>query len=701
MSEATTISLRQVPILRLLLPFLLGLLLGWWYPGLLVGPATGFGLMITALPLLYFGWGKQSLSQNRYWGLVLYIWLFVFGWWRASEHYQLQRSAHFSHAIVLEEVAYRWSGQIETVRSTENSLRLRVLVQSHQKVAGQKVSQATMGKLLVYLPRDDRSSALVPGQSIQFDGTAERIEPPLNPAAFDFAAWQARQNVFHRIRVGEEEWRLTDETISLRGRAHLFRERLLQIMGRYLPPTSNEYAVGAALILGKKDALGTELRNAYAETGAVHVLAVSGLHLGFIAWGLGLLFGWGPFKRPSWRWIRLVCILSGIWAFALITGLSPSVQRAATMFSAVWIGIVIGRQSSIYNTLAASAFLLLFIDPYLLFDLGFQLSYLAVLGIVFFQPRIYRLFSTPWWILDKAWALISVALAAQLTTFPLSLYYFHQFPVYFLLSGLVVVLAASIILALGIALFLVSWWPFLASVVGRLLAGVLWFNNAFILQLQALPGHLVEGVWIDLWQLVALLVAVLLIGIYVIHRRAQWLMLSLGAMLLVFGVNFWHQAKSRQQKRWIIYHQYRATVVDAINGRHRHTISSLPEGDPDLIWSVEPYREKVGAVKPAQADEHWQAQAPLYRFFEQKLVVIDSDWEAAAPPTEPQPVTIILLKATPRVDLSTLVNYYQAAAWVCDGSNYPQQVERWKVEADTLDIDLHYTAEDGAFILDF
>ncbi len=700
MSQTSTISLRQVPLLRLLLPFLIGLLLGWWKPAVFVGPSAGLALLITAAPLLYFGWGRRSLSQNLYWGLALYLWLLAFGWWRASEHYQLQRSSHFSHARAILGESYSWKGKVETIRATEKSLRLRVSVHTFRD-STLSASHPTMGKLLLYLPKDDRSKTLLPGQQLVFTAEAERITPPLNPAAFDFASWQARQNVFHRARAAAADWELAGEDLSLRGHAYLIREHLLTILGKYLNPESDEYAVGAALILGKKDALSTDLRNAYAETGAVHVLAVSGLHLGFIAWGLGLIFGWGPFKRPSWRWIRLGCILAGIWAFALITGLSPSVQRAATMFSAVWIGVVLGRQSSIYNTLGASAFLLLFIDPYLLFDLGFQLSYLAVLGIVFFQPRIYRLWSTSWWVLDKGWALISVALAAQLTTFPLSLYYFHQFPIYFLLSGLVVVLAASIILGLGVLLFAVSWWPLLASLVGSILGGVLWLNNAFILQLQKLPGHLVEGVWIDGWQLVALLIAVLMIAVYVVQRRASWLIMALAAMLVVFGVNFWHQAKSRQQKRWIIYHQYRATVVDAISGHHRHTISSLDEGDPDLTWSVELYREKVQATRLVSTNGNWQVNPPIYKLYDQALVLIDRNWEAPDVPEQPLAVAIVLLKDAPNVRFSTLQKHFNATAWVCDGSNYPRSVKAWKEEAASLGLKLHVTAEDGAYILDF
>ena len=494
---------------------------------------------------------------------------------------------------------------------------------------------------------------------------------------------------------------LVDETPSLNGRAYLIRERLVGILRKNLPPESNEFAVAAALILGKKDELSTDLRNAYAETGAVHVLAVSGLHLGFIAWGLGLIFGWGPFKRKSWRWIRLACILCGIWLFALITGLPPSVQRAATMFSAVWIGIVLDRKSSIYNTLGASALVLLLINPMLLFDIGFQLSYLALLGIVFFQPRIYGLLKTRSWILDKLWALISVALAAQLTTFPLSLYYFHQFPIYFLLSGVVVVLAASLILGTGILLFVFSWLSPLASFLGKVLFGILWVNNAFIEYLQQLPGHLVDGIWINEWQLTALLLAVFFIAVYSVRPRAKYLMLALAGLILVFGVNFWHQANLRQQKRLIIYHLYKASVLDAISGKYRYTISNLEEGSSDLLWNVQPHREKVGATQIRKDSLYWKEAPPLYHFYEKQIVIIDSNWKPGVKPERPILVDIVLLKNAPQLSLQELSHYFQTDVWVADGTNYPTKLESWQAEAKELGLKFHATKEQGAYILDF
>ncbi|MEO0875933.1 MAG: hypothetical protein AAFY48_15160, partial [Bacteroidota bacterium] len=179
------------------------------------------------------------------------------------------------------------------------------------------------------------------------------------------------------------------------------------------------------------------------------------------------------------------------------------------------------------------------------------------------------------------------------------------------------------------------------------------------------------------------------------------LILSLVSLFLVFGVNFWHQAERRQQKRWIVYHQYRATIIDAIAGSHRYTISTLPEEDIAFRWSIEPYREKVGAVNVGTNVSDWQAAPPLYGFFDQRLVLIDREWEANAIPAAPIEVDILVLKDAPNWGLADLNMHFQPKHWVCDGSNYPKRVKDWQAEAKQLGFKLHVTREDGAFILDF
>jgi len=675
--ENAAFSWRELPLLRLLLFFLTGIFLAWYFPWR-HREVVGLILVATALPGCLGLTRTLSWRLNRWLGSGILVWMLAFGYWRTLDFRQLDQPTHFSRwAGFHTDSTYCWQGYVLDVHPTRERLRLDVRIDA--LAAPGQPALARTGKLLLYLPADSLSSSLLPGQQLQFFAAARHLPRPLNPAGFDFATWQARHNVFHQAFLPATDWQLTNPHLSLRGQAFQWREYLLRILRTYLPEGSNELVVAAALILGKKDELSADLRNAYAETGAVHVLAVSGLHLGFIAAGLSLLFGWGPLKKRTWRWPRLLFILLGIWAFALLTGLSPSVLRAATMFSFLQVGLASGRKSSVYNSLIVSAFLLLLLNPYLLFDIGFELSYLALLGIVFFQPRLYR-----WWYIsnrigDRCWSLATVALAAQLTTFPLGLYYFHQFPLTFLLSGLVVVTAASGILFLGILLFIVSSWTAVATGVAFLLELILGFNNAFIFLLRKLPGGLLEGIWISAGVLALLYLSLLLLSRYLQQKKARLLLGSLGALALALVINLWTQAQHAQQRQWLVYHQYKATVVDALDGRQRFSISSLNEDDPSLGWSVQPYRQKRGVAKSDSmvVPQHWFAAGRVYGFHHQALAVVDETFAPAAIPVAPMPVELVLIRNSPRLSLNELTQYFQAEHWIIDGSNFPSRAKKW------------------------
>lgn len=664
-------------------------------------PDAAWGLWL--LPLLVLMGYRYTRAMppllNTFLGAAVLLWIAAFGVWRVQAHYQIHQPSHFTYQSDYHpDSTLLWLATV--VDRTETVERVRLQVQTHALRGATGGTVPCAGQFLLYIPNDLSVQQLIPGQRMQLAAKVGGLSQPLNPDAFNYSAWQAQRNVFHQARIQQGQWTAVESPFSLRGFAWKSRERLLGILRTYLPVGSNELAVAAALILGKRDELSTDVRNAYSETGAVHVLAVSGLHLGFVAWGLGWLLGFGPFKRRSWRWGKFIVMLLGIWSFALLTGMAPSVLRAATMFSFLLLGQAIGRKAGIYNSLAASAFLLLVIDPFLLFNVGFQLSYLALLGIVFFQPKIYGLVFLPNKALDYVWNLTSVSIAAQLTTFPISVYYFHQFPLYFLLTGMVVVVAASFILGLGILLFFASVWPLLAQVVGYVLNKLLWLNNAFIFQIQQLPGHLVTGIWIDAAMLTLLYVSLLFIAIFTVWQRPRWLLAGLGALACVLMLNVWQQMALKQQRRWIVYHQYKATVIDAMDGTHRYTISTMDEDDPALGWAVSPHRQKRGVQLQMQSG-HWYPTDRVYGFYDHQWAVIDDTFAPSAVPASPLRVDAVVVTNSPRMKLATLCRYFQAERWVFDGSNYPSKVRKWQIEADSLGLTTHWTAEEGAFVQDF
>ena len=260
----------------------------------------------------------------------------------------------------------------------------------------------------------------------------ERVKSPKNPDAFDFKQYLHRQNVHYQLFTTADNISIIAERRGnpIQQLAVDWQKRLLLILKKHLT-TDREFAVGSALLLGYRDAVGEDVKNAYVQTGSMHILAVSGMHILLIFNGLQFIFKKYKSGNRRFRWTKAILSLILIWLFALITGLGASVLRAAVMATFMAIGQSMKRRGNGYNVLAASAFVLLLWNPMLLFDVGFQLSYLCVIGIMYFYPKIQKLVISDYKIVNWTWDALAIGFAAQLVVTPLSLYYFHQFPTYF------------------------------------------------------------------------------------------------------------------------------------------------------------------------------------------------------------------------------------------------------------------------------
>ncbi|MBD0260530.1 MAG: ComEC family competence protein, partial [Cytophagales bacterium] len=379
-------------------------------------------------------------------------------------------------------VAYFTGTVTSEVQERPNRYKAELTVT--QIKVGDKWRPAT-GKVLVYL--DKTSVPLRYGDQLLVRGAPRRVPPPANPGEFDYRAYLAIGQVYHQCFVKAGGYEVLGHgspnpvfAASLRVRAWadgVFRQHV---------PNRQEYAIATGLVLGIRDVLDDELRNAYASAGAMHVLAVSGAHVVIVFWIITLLLG--RLKRVRYGNLLFAAVsLALLWFYAFVTGLSASVLRAVVMFSFVVVADALGREKSTYNLIAASAFFLLGWNPHLLLDVGFQLSYVAILGIVYLQPKLYGRFEFDNYLLDKVWGMTTTCLAAQLAVSPFSLFYFHQFPLYFLLANLVVIPLSSGILYAGLALLAVSPLPYAGPAVGWVLSKTIWLLNQTAFFTHQLP----------------------------------------------------------------------------------------------------------------------------------------------------------------------------------------------------------------------
>ncbi len=449
-----------------------------------------FELSAIVLSVLFLGYLiLLNLAKSRTRLVILssfgYLSIFFLGVFLANQAKMQDSNSNISEsfdAYIGEVQSY----DAEKPNSFENLLKLKAVKR------GQIWEQETATVLIYH----QAIEPLIPGQILLVQKSPDQIAAPKNPAEFDYRNYLARRGIQYRQFIGSDFMlldsfpKLSNDFILIR-----FRNRLVKLIEDKIPDVASQQ-IALAILLGQKQSLDRDLRDGYVQAGVMHILAVSGLHVGIIyALLLGLM---KPLKLPKkWSQRYLILVVLLIWIYALLTGMSPSVVRAATMFSLLSMGQMRDRKPSVFNILAFSAMLMLVVDPNVLYDVGFQLSYLAVAGIVLIQPLILR-----WWlptnqILEYFWQLTAVSLAAQLATFPLSIFYFHLFPTYFLVGNLLIIPLAFLIMQVGVPLLILGWVPLLGDMLGYVLSKLIWIQNQIISWISLLPFGKLDRLTMD------------------------------------------------------------------------------------------------------------------------------------------------------------------------------------------------------------
>ena len=408
------------------------------------------------------------------------------------------------------------------------------------RIIGERKDSCLVNKdfgVIIYFRGQPQPPHLVPGDLLVLKGRLESIEPPKNPGQFDYSSYMSSKGIVGRTfcRSGNLVKAGRSGRLKLRRWSSLLQgklERKIESFGLNI----REASVLKAILIGWRSDLDRDVKGKFASAGAMHILAVSGLHVGILYLLLRLVLQ--PLERiPKGKWLVSFLIVGGIWVYAFVSGLSPSVSRAATMFTFVSIGTLLQRDTNIYNTLIASALFLLIIQPNLLFSLGFQLSYAAVLGIVSLQPVIYGLVNFQnLWILDKLWSLLSVSIAAQVGTLPLTLYYFHQFPVWFLITNTIVIPLTWFIMFYGLLMLILSFFISTPELLLNILKGAVSLLNEAV--------SFIEGWKFSVWKIysfspvsLVLLSFVIFFAILILIKPVKRGFFIFIALLCVFFLN--------------------------------------------------------------------------------------------------------------------------------------------------------------------
>ncbi|MEM9916635.1 MAG: ComEC/Rec2 family competence protein [Bacteroidota bacterium] len=695
------IQAREVPFVRLLLPFVLGI-----YLANLVGTTLPYlsALLWIFLPLIAWLSFRQSAYQNRWLaGVVFHCFLLLLGYALCLNHNELAPKDHFKNQWTKGDLLI---AQIAGMPKQGKHLEAVVQVIGRTS-AGHSKAMACSGAILCKIQANAKSRRLQYGDKIVLNTRPLPIFANKNPHAFDYRQYMHFQNIHFQTTVDSADWELlaTASGFSPLRIAFQWRQRFLKILRQHLP-TPDEYAVGAALILGYKSDLSPEVRKAYTGTGAMHVLAVSGLHVGLIYLLLHFLLGLIRWSGLKWKIAKILLQLIGIWSFALLTGASASVLRAASMFSFMIVGKGLWRHTNIYNTLAASAFCLLYVNPYLLMHVGFQLSYLAVGGIVYFQPRIYRL-----WIIDNRWGdhiwkLLSISLAAQIMTFPISLYYFNQFPVYFWLSGLLIVPAATFILIGGIGLLFVhSCLPFLAFFVGKCLFGIIWLTNAGIFLIEKLPFGLAKSIWIDPVSLLLLYAWIVLLAIG-IHLKQFKYVLAATAVFLALSLKYAAiDIYQQRQQKITLYDAGRNGLVDFFAGQELSSWKSKDLAETKETFLANRNRMAQGAkavntllTGDINSSPYLAIHQNTIKFRDRAIIIVTEPIHCLDKPLPK--VDVLMVRNAHRLSFDNLLECLDFDLLVVDGSTYPKVREKWMEQCEKKKLNCWDIKKQGAISIE-
>ena len=517
-------------------------------------------------------------------GLILIL---ILGYGTASSHDETRRPFHFSGIDISQTDGFK--GLITShAFESEKYFRYRFEV---TRLISQDTTLMAAGGIHLYIRRDSSTEKLNYGDHLYINGKIGKIPSPKNPEEFDYSIYISKQNIFGQAFIdGVAYKRLKNLPPSLvLDFAYEVRRQCSKIISDAIPSIL-ERQIALAIVLGERDYLESKVKKAYASAGAIHVLAISGLHVGIIYMIMVTLLR--PFKKYLGVIPLVILIISVLWLYALIAGFSPSVLRAATMFTVIALKDLGNRRSNVYNSLGIAAIVLLLIDPNFIYSVGFQLSFAAVFGILYFQPKIYRLLKFEYWIFDKIWSISCISLAAQLSTFPLTIYYFHQFPVYFLISNLFVIPGAMIIMVSVIPLLVFSFLPIAKMFFGKILATTIYVINEGVFWIEKLPFSLIEWLHIDFIQLI--LVYIVIIFLFGAWQYKSFISMTI-ALLGLLGLIIQNHLVIRHFGKYralLVYEIREKTTIDLVeNGNGTLLINEFDSTDLELLgFQINPFR---------------------------------------------------------------------------------------------------------------
>lgn len=550
-------------------------------------------------------------------------------------------------------------------------------------------NQPLVGKTLLNVQKDSLFQPFKVDAVFVTSAPLKEVVHPLNPNQFDYKNYLQKQYIYHQISTDNHQLlAVPTDSHTLVGYAAKLRTHInIKLKTYHFQP--DELALINALLLGQRQDISTEIYNSYTKAGAVHILAVSGLHVGIVLLLLNSLFRPLEYLKHG-KIIKMLLIVVILWGFAVVAGLSASVTRAVTMFSIVAIGMHLKRPSNIFNTLAISIFFLLLVKPLFLFDVGFQMSYLAVIAIVTFQPLMESLWRPSFKPIKKLWQIFTVTMAAQLGVVPISLFYFHQFPGLFFISNLVIIPFLGIILGLGILIIFLALINLLPYWLADLYGGMISIMNSFVRWVSLQERFILTDLSFSFLQLIT--AYLLIITIFLLFKKQNFKRLTIAMLaVLIFQSVLIFEEKKNQTEELTVFHKSRYSLI----GIKRNTTLTVSYNF-DSVSSAKDNVIRNYKIGNSITDIKKEPLENIYLFHNTRILIIDSLGIYKVPELNPE---YVILRNSPRINLTRLLDSLKPKLLIADGSNYKSYIQRWEATCLKHKIPFHATGEKGAFVL--
>jgi competence protein ComEC len=705
----STQELSKIPFVRLIIPLILGLITGFHFRiSLSLTVIITWSLALYFIVILFINKLSGRYEFIQLFGICVNIFIFIAGILliKSKSDYQENISAKIKNS------EYHLCKIISQPEQKSETIKVLLRIVGYK---GPVCWYKCKTNIIAYFQKDNNAKTLSSGNIIILKSRLREIRNSKNPCKFDYKKFLEHKGIRYQSYIKTGTWRTIGQCDGLMTFAIRSRNKLLNLYRRY-GISGSEFAVLSAFTLGYKDELNPEIKHAFISAGAMHFLAVSGLHVGIIFYVLNSLLKFCARTRYAEKF-KLIIIIVVLWFYALLTGLPSSVIRASAMFTLIQVGKSLNRTINIYNIVAFAAFSILICHPSEITYAGFQLSFIAVISIILFQPLFYKLLIFKNQILDKLWILFTVSVSAQLGVFPIIIYYFNHFSVYFWLSNILIIFPLALSMYLAILLFIFYPVNQLALIIATILNFILRIINFFIMTIEKLPGSMIENIYNNYSETLMLYVLIISISIFIILKNRQFLFISLICLVCFLSVNFLRTCKIYRQKKITVFNINKYTAINFINGRNNYLLTDLnPEKNRRILLNtVQNYWLKYGVndiskiidICPSGdikmiydncAELHIKQlfNNIFIGFRDKKLLILNNSDLFEYTGNEKYRLDYLIISNNLKCDIRTITNMFDIDRIIIDSSNDFRTRQFWEKECKEYGIDCNIISTEGA-----